>query len=214
MIDVTAFHAGLGVVPVIVIDDSAHAERLAQALTSGGLPSGEVTLRTPAALDAIREMAQVPGFVAGAGTVVHPSQVEPAMTAGAQYIVSPGFGPAVSRECAALGVLLIPGVATATEVQAARDVGCSVLKFFPAEAAGGARMVAALSAPFADTRFVPTGGIGLGNLQEYLDVPSVLAVGGTWIAPQALIRSGAFDQIAGLATEAATRAKEIRCHSI
>jgi 2-dehydro-3-deoxyphosphogluconate aldolase/(4S)-4-hydroxy-2-oxoglutarate aldolase len=210
MTDVTAFHEGLGVVPVVVIDDSANAERLAEALTSGGLPSGEITLRTPAALDAIREMARVPGFVAGAGTVVNPSQIEPAMTAGAQYMVSPGFAPAVSRECAALGVLLIPGVATATEIQAARDAGCSVLKFFPAEAAGGVGMVSALSAPFPDVSFVPTGGIGQSNMQDYLRVPSVLAVGGTWMAPQGLIRSGGFDQITQLATQATALAKEVR----
>jgi len=210
MTDVTAFHEALGVVPVIVIDDSANAERLAEALTSGGLPSAEVTLRTPAALDAIREMGRVPGFVVGAGSVIHPSQVEEAMAAGAQYMVSPGFAPGVTRECAALGVPLIPGVATATEIQAARDAGCTLLKFFPAEAAGGVGMVSALSAPFPDMSFVPTGGIGPSNMQEYLRVPSVLAVGGTWMAPQGLIRSGGFDQITQLATQATALAKEVR----
>jgi 2-dehydro-3-deoxyphosphogluconate aldolase/(4S)-4-hydroxy-2-oxoglutarate aldolase len=155
-------------------------------------------------------MAQVPGFVVGAGTVVHPSQVEEAMAAGAQYIVSPGHSPAVGRECAELGVTLIPGVATATEVQTALDAGHSILKFFPAEAAGGPEMVAALSAPFADARFIPTGGIGAGNMQQYLGVPSVLAVGGTWMAPRELIRSGEFVEIARLAADASARAKETR----
>jgi len=210
MIDVPAFHRALGVVPVIVIDDAANAERLAQALASGALPSAEVTLRTPAALEAIRDMAQVAGFVVGAGTVIHPSQVGQALTAGAQYMVSPGHSPAVGRECAELGVPLIPGVATATEVQTALDAGYSVLKFFPAGAAGGSKMVAALSAPFPDARFIPTGGISPGNLPEYLGVPAVLAVGGTWIAPQELIRTGDFDQIARLATEAAALVKESR----
>lgn len=210
MIDVFAFHQALGVVPVIVIDDAANAHRLAQTLASSGLPSSEVTLRTPAALDAIREMAQVPGFVVGAGTVVHPSQVGAAMTAGAQYMVSPGHSPAVGRECAELAVPLIPGVATATEVQTALDAGWTTLKFFPAGAAGGVAMVTALSTPFPDAWFIPTGGIGPGNMQEYLAVPSVLAVGGTWMAPQDLIRSGEFDQVGRLATEATALAKEIR----
>ncbi len=208
-----AFHQALGVLPVIVIDDQAYAHQLAEALAAGGLPSGEVTLRTAAALGAIREMAQVPGFVVGAGTVVHPSQVEQVIAAGAHYVVSPGFGPAVSRECATLGIPLIPGVATATEIQTARDAGWSVLKFFPAAAAGGAGMVAALSGPFPDVRFVPTGGIGLATMQAYLEIPSVLAVGGTWIAPRALIRSGAFDQVAQLAAGATALAKEMRCPS-
>jgi len=184
-----------GIVPVVVIDEASQASALAGALAEGGLPSAEVTLRTPQALDAIRTLAAIPGFVVGAGTVVDPVQVEQALTAGAQYAVSPGFSAAVSRECALQGLPLIPGVVTPGEIQSALEAGHRVVKFFPAGASGGAPMLAALSAPFPELLFMPTGGIDETSLPDYLKMPSVLAVGGTWIAPRTAIAAGDFDAV-------------------
>jgi len=196
VIDVLEFHATHRLVPVVVVDRAERALPLAEALSSCGLPSAEVTLRTPAALSAISAMAAHPGFVVGAGTVVRPEQVEQALSAGARYLVSPGYSAAVDRECRRLEVLLVPGVATATELQAALEAGREVVKFFPAAAAGGPAMVAALSAPFPSARFVPTGGIGIDDLTGYLRLSSVLAVGGTWLAPRDRVDAGDFEAIA------------------
>ena len=198
MTEVVDFHAAHRHEPVVVIDRADRALPLAEALSSSGLPSAEVTLRTPAALSAIAAMAAHPGFVVGAGTVTRADQVAQAVSAGACYIVSPGYSAAVDRECRMQDVLLIPGVATATEVQTAVDSGRDVVKFFPAAAAGGAAMVAALSAPFPSVRFVPTGGIGAADLGQYLRLPSVLAVGGTWLAPRDLVDAG---DVAAIARE-------------
>lgn len=196
MIDVVEFHAAHRLVPVVVVDRADRALPLAETLSASGLPSAEVTLRTPEALAAISAMATHPGFLVGAGTVVRPEQVEQAVSAGARYIVSPGYSAAVDRACRDLDVLLVPGIATATELQGALDAGRQVVKFFPAAAAGGATMVAALSAPFPAVRFVPTGGIGAADLLDYLRLPSVLAVGGTWLAPRDVIDAADFDAIA------------------
>jgi len=201
--DVLELHAGHRLVPVVVVDRVDRALPLAEALSGAGLPSAEVTLRTPAAMAVISAMAAVPGFLVGAGTVVRPEQVEQALSAGARYLVSPGYSAAVDRECRRLDVLLVPGVATATELQTALDAGREVVKFFPAGAAGGAAMVAALSAPFPSARFVPTGGIGADDLAGYLRLPSVLAVGGTWLAPRDRVEAGDFEAVAR-ATSAAT----------
>ena len=203
MNDVAEFHAAHRLVPVVVIDRAERALPLAETLSNSGLPSAEVTLRTTAALAAVSAMAAFPGFVVGAGTVVSPEQVEQAASAGARYVVSPGYSAAVDRECRNLGVLLIPGVATATELQTALDAGRDVVKFFPAAAAGGTAMVAALAAPFPSVRFVPTGGIASADLADYLRLPAVLAVGGTWLAPREVIDAGDFEAIAR-ATRAAT----------
>jgi 2-dehydro-3-deoxyphosphogluconate aldolase/(4S)-4-hydroxy-2-oxoglutarate aldolase len=202
MTDVLAFLAATGVVPVVVIDDPSKSEALAQALTEGGLPTAEITLRTPAALEAIRALADVPGFAVGAGTVVDPSQVAKALEAGATYLVSPGFSLAVSRECATLGAPLIPGVATPTELMAALDAGHQMVKFFPAGAAGGVAMLKALAAPFPSARFMPTGGISLASLADYLVVPAVAAVGGTWIASRDAIATADFAAVKSNATAA------------
>jgi 2-dehydro-3-deoxyphosphogluconate aldolase / (4S)-4-hydroxy-2-oxoglutarate aldolase len=202
MTDVLAFLAATGVVPVVVIDDPARSEALAQALIAGGLPTAEITLRTPAALEAIRALADVPGFAVGAGTIVDPSQVTKALEAGATYLVSPGFSLAVSRECATLGVPLIPGVATPTELMAALDAGHQMVKFFPAGAAGGVAMLKALAAPFPSARFMPTGGISLASLADYLVVPAVAAVGGTWIASREAIATADFATVKSNATAA------------
>lgn len=202
MTDTYEFMAASSLVPVVVIDRAADAARLGTALDDGGLPSAEITLRTPAALEAIRELAQRPGFVVGAGTVVRPSQVADAVAAGATYIVSPGFSADVARECVAQGVPLIPGAVTATEMQMALDAGIEVVKFFPAGAMGGAAVVRALSAPFPNVRFVPTGGIALATLADYLRIPSVLAVGGTWIAPRDIVADRKFEEITQRVREA------------
>jgi len=210
MTDVLAFLAATGVVPVVVIDDPSKSEALAQALIEGRLPTAEITLRTPAALETIRALAAVPGFAVGAGTVVDPSQVTKALEAGATYLVSPGFSPAVSRECATLGVPLIPGVATATEFMAALDAGHQMVKFFPAGAAGGVPMLKALAAPFPSARFMPTGGISLATLADYLAVPAVAAVGGTWIASRNAIAASDFATVKANAMAARAVVEEQR----
>lgn len=202
-----------GLVPVVVIDDVGHAAPLADALRSAGLPTVEVTLRTDAALDALRVMAEDETLVVGAGTVVRREQVHAAVAAGARYIVSPGFSAAIVEECARAGVPYIPGVATATEVQSALEHGIDVMKFFPAAAAGGPAAIRALSAPFSQVRFVPTGGITADTLPDYLAVGSVLAVGGSWMVAPDLISAGDFARIAELSREAvalAATSKEVR----
>jgi 2-dehydro-3-deoxyphosphogluconate aldolase/(4S)-4-hydroxy-2-oxoglutarate aldolase len=208
--DVVAFHAAHRVIPVVVIDREDRADPLAETLSRCGLPSAEVTLRTPAALSAISAMARHPGFVVGAGTVVCPEQVEQALTAGASYVVSPGFSAAVDRECGRLGVLYVPGIATATELQTALEAGRDVVKLFPAAALGGAAMVSALSAPFPSARFVPTGGIAAADLGSYLVLASVLAVGGSWLASRDAIEAGDLDRIARETGEATAQVERLR----
>ena len=189
-------------VPVVVIDDAAHADALAQALVDGGLPVAEVTFRTAAAADAIRAIAARGDVLVGAGTVLTPAQVDAAVAAGASYVVSPGTSRAVVERCQEHGILALPGAVTATEVQAALELGLTTVKFFPAGTSGGARAVAALAAPFGDVGFVPTGGIGPANLAEYLALPSVRAVGGSWMVPRDLIRAGDLDAVRDLTAEA------------
>ncbi|MEU8234340.1 bifunctional 4-hydroxy-2-oxoglutarate aldolase/2-dehydro-3-deoxy-phosphogluconate aldolase [Actinoplanes sp. NPDC048967] len=196
-------------VPVVVLDDPAAARPLGQALVDGGLPVAEVTLRTPEALKGIQELAGHGGLLVGAGTVLTPRQVELAVEAGARYVVSPGLSRAVVERCQALGVPVLPGAVTATEVQAAIELGLEAVKFFPAATSGGPAAVAALAAPFADMRFVPTGGIDAGNVADYLALPAVLAVGGSWMVPRAAIRAGDFARIHELTSQAvaATRGR-------
>ena len=210
MTDVLAFLAATGVVPVVVIDDPSKSEALAQALIEGGLPTAEITLRTPEALDAIKALAAVPGFAVGAGTIVEPSQVTKALQAGATYLVSPGFSVEVSRECSMLGAPLVPGVATPTELMSALDAGHELVKFFPAGAAGGVTMLKALAAPFPSVRFMPTGGITLALLAAYLALPAVAAVGGTWIASREAIAAGDFATVKANASAARTVVEEKR----
>lgn len=176
--------------PVIVIDDAQAASWLGSTLDDNGLPIAEVTLRTSAALDAIERLAEQPGLLVAAGTVVRREQVDQAAQAGASVIVSPGFDAEVVRRCLNRGVLPIPGVATATEVQAALGMGAKLLKFFPAGPLGGPTMLRALAAPFPRARFVPTGGIGAGDLPTYLQLPCVAAVGGSFMVPSAALRAG------------------------
>lgn len=182
-------------VPVVVLDDAARADALAAALVAGGLPVAEVTFRTAAAAAAIRAMADRGDVLVGAGTVLTPAQVDRAVAAGATYVVSPGLSRAVVERCQEHDVLALPGAVTATEVQAALELGLDAVKFFPAGAAGGAPAIRALSAPFPDMRFVPTGGVGPANLADYLAVDAVAAVGGSWMAPRDLIAAGSFTEI-------------------
>ncbi len=195
-------------VPVVVLDDAVHAGPLAQALVDGGLPVAEVTLRTDAARESIAIMAVRGDTLVGAGTVLTPGQVDLAVDAGARFVVSPGLSRAVVDRCRERGVAVLPGVVTATEIQAALEMGLTTLKFFPARASGGAEAVKALSAPFRDVRFVPTGGIDASDCAGYLRLPSVLAVGGSWMVPRKAIADGDFDRIreltlASVATAAA-----------
>ncbi|WP_315093663.1 bifunctional 4-hydroxy-2-oxoglutarate aldolase/2-dehydro-3-deoxy-phosphogluconate aldolase [uncultured Cellulomonas sp.] len=202
MSDILQRLAAHRLVPVVVIDDAAHADALAQALVDGGLPVAEVTFRTPAAADAIRAIAARGDVLVGAGTVLTAQQVDAAVAAGASYVVSPGTSRAVVERCQEHGILALPGAVTATEVQAALELGLTTVKFFPAGTSGGAKAVAALAAPFGDVGFVPTGGIGPGNLSEYLALPCVRAVGGSWMVPRDLVRAGDLDAVRDLTAEA------------
>jgi len=176
------------ILPVVVLEDAAGAEPLAAALREGGLSAIEVTFRTEAAAAAIAGISKYDSsMLVGAGTVLTGEQADRAVEAGARFVVTPGFGPAVVNRCRELGVPVFPGVATATEIQMALDAGLSTVKFFPAEQLGGVAMLKALSAPFRSVRFIPTGGVNAGNVASYLALPSVIAVGGTWmVAPDLL----------------------------
>jgi 2-dehydro-3-deoxyphosphogluconate aldolase/(4S)-4-hydroxy-2-oxoglutarate aldolase len=201
----------LGVIPVVKIDRASQAPQLAEALLAGGLPCAEVTFRTDAAEDALRLISTgYPEVVLGAGTVLTSDQAQRAVGAGARYIVSPGFDPKVVAWCLAEDVLVMPGVATPTEIQMALDLGLSLLKFFPAEALGGIPMLEALSAPFGDVRFVPTGGVTSSNLAGYLRLPMVHAVGGSWLVAAKLLAAGDFETISRLASEAAGIVASVR----
>lgn len=190
------------IVPVVVVEDAGVAEPLADALIAGGLPVAEVTLRTAAGVAAIRTMAARGDLVVGAGTVTSPAQVEAAVDAGARFIVSPGTSAGVVAKAQELGVDVLPGVATATELQAAGELGVTTVKFFPASQAGGVAMIKALSAPFRQARFVPTGGVTAANAAEYLAIPSVVAVGGSWMVPASSLVAGDFEAIRKLTAQA------------
>jgi 2-dehydro-3-deoxyphosphogluconate aldolase / (4S)-4-hydroxy-2-oxoglutarate aldolase len=200
--------ASLRIVPVIVIDDLAAARPLADALAAGGLRCAEVTLRTPAALAAVTSFAANAGLLVGAGTVLDPEQASAAVEAGARFVVSPGFDAEVVQCCQQLGVPALPGAATPTDIQQARRAGLATVKFFPAETLGGITALEAIAAPFPGMTFVPTGGIGPGNVEAYLRHPAVLAVGGSWMAPRRLIAAGAWHEITRLAAEAARLAAQ------
>ena len=199
-------------VPVITLDEARHARPLLAALTAGGLPCAEVTFRTPAAADGLRAMAAAAAAsggeaLIGAGSVLRPEQVDQALEAGARFIVTPGLSPAVLRACADQAVPVIPGVATATEICTALDLGITTVKLFPAEPLGGVDLISALRGPFPDVRFVPTGGIGAEQLPAYLACPAVAAVGGSWMASRNLIRQERFDEIAALTAGAVDLAR-------
>lgn len=190
------------IMPVLVVDDVADAQPLARALVAGGLPALEVTLRTPAALDVIREMAKVPGGVVGAGTLVTPADAEAAKEAGAQFGVSPGATDALLDACEAIGLPILPGAATASEAMRLLERGYGMLKFFPAEASGGAPALKSIGAPLPQISFCPTGGVSPANANSYLSLPNVVCAGGSWVAPKDLVKAGNWDAIEALAREA------------
>ncbi|TRL39025.1 2-dehydro-3-deoxy-phosphogluconate aldolase [Rhizobium straminoryzae] len=192
------------VVPVLIVEDVASAVPLARALVAGGLKAIEITLRTPAALDAVKAVAaEVEGAHVGAGTILNARDFEAAVKAGSTFIVSPGVAPGVLAAARDSAVPLLPGAATASEVMTLREAGYDVLKFFPAEQAGGAAYLKALSSPLAGTVFCPTGGISLKNANDYLSLPNVVCVGGSWVAPKELVAAGDWAGITKLASEAA-----------
>ncbi|NEX47195.1 bifunctional 4-hydroxy-2-oxoglutarate aldolase/2-dehydro-3-deoxy-phosphogluconate aldolase [Pseudotabrizicola algicola] len=190
------------VVPVLVIDDLAHAAPLAQALVKGGLPALEVTLRTPCALDAIRAMAEVAGGVVGAGTLLTRADVKAAKEAGATFGVSPGATDALLDACAEFELPLLPGAVTASEVMRLLERGYTVQKFFPAEQSGGAAFLKSIGSPIPQVRFCPTGGISLRNAADYLSLKNILCVGGSWVAPKEAMAAGNWEAITTLAAEA------------
>ncbi|GAA2661038.1 bifunctional 4-hydroxy-2-oxoglutarate aldolase/2-dehydro-3-deoxy-phosphogluconate aldolase [Streptomyces vastus] len=192
------------VIPVVVVSDAADAVPLARALAAGGLPAIEVTLRTPAALDAIRAIAaEVPDAVVGAGTVLTPEQVKDSVAAGARFLVSPGWTEVLLEAMRGSGVPFLPGVSTTSEVVALLERGVREMKFFPAQAAGGTAYLKSLAGPLPQARFCPTGGIGLGSAPDYLALPNVGCVGGTWMLPEDAIATKDWAQVETLAREAA-----------
>jgi 2-dehydro-3-deoxyphosphogluconate aldolase/(4S)-4-hydroxy-2-oxoglutarate aldolase len=207
-VDVIQSLARFRVIPVIVIDQPDHAVPLARALAEGGLPVAEVTFRTGTAAEALRRIAaECPDVLLGAGTVLDPDQAAWARAAGASFVVAPGLNPRVVDYCTVHGIPVIPGVATPTEIEAARERGLHVLKFFPAEAMGGQAYLKAVSAPYRDVQFIPTGGISAANLEGYLSMKNVLACGGSWMAPPEWIRDGEFDRIRDEAAKASAIAR-------
>lgn len=184
------------VVPVITMEDANDAQKLAAALEEGGMPVAEITFRTGAAAETISIMTKAfPNMLIGAGTVLSTRNAEDAIKAGARFIVSPGLNPEVVRYCIERNVPVIPGAVTATEIETAMSMGLRYLKFFPAEAMGGVRTIKALCAPYPEVEFMPTGGINMDNMAEYLMCSKVFAVGGSWIAPKELIADAKFEQI-------------------
>jgi 2-dehydro-3-deoxyphosphogluconate aldolase/(4S)-4-hydroxy-2-oxoglutarate aldolase len=200
-----------GLVPVIAIEDADNAAPLARALADGGLPIAEITFRTAAAEEAIRRISgEVGEVLLGAGTVLTVSQVQSAVAAGASFVVSPGFNPTVVDYCVRNGVPILPGVNNPSGVEAALERGLDRLKFFPAEASGGLPMLKAMSAPYAGVKFVPTGGIKLANLADYVAAPMVFAVGGSWVAPRELIAKKDFAEIRNRVREAVAIIRKVR----
>ena len=211
MTDVLQKFHELGVVPVVVLDDAKDAEALGKALCDGGLPVAEVTFRTAAAEESIRIMAsKFPDMLVGAGTVLTVDQANRAVAAGAKFIVSPGFNAKVVKYCVDNGIPVTPGIQTPTEIEMALEFGLKVVKFFPAEAAGGLKMIKALAGPYVNTYFMPTGGISLKNAPDYLSYEKIWAVGGSWIAKKDDISAGNFEKIKLNAEEAVALVKAIR----
>ena len=200
-----------GIIPVVVIENTADAVPLGKALVRGGLPCAEVTFRTAAAADAIRILKkEVPELLVGAGTVLTKEQAAQAEEAGVSFIVSPGLNPNIVRYVQEKGIPMMPGVCTPSEIETAMELGIKEMKFFPAEAAGGLKMIKALCGPYRDVLFMPTGGITAKNAGDYLKYETILCCGGTWMVSPALIRDGKFEEIERLTAEAAEIVKEVR----
>lgn len=203
--------AQYGVIPVVVLHDAKDAAPLAHALCEGGLPCAEVTFRTSAAEESIRIMAEkYPQMLVGAGTVLTIDQVDRAVSAGAKFIVSPGFDPEVVDYCISRNIPIFPGCITPSEVAQAVKRGLNTVKFFPAEQAGGVAMIKAMAAPYTKVKFMPTGGINAGNLKEYLSCDKIFACGGSWMVKGDMVRAGEFDKIKAMTKEAVDLVAEIR----
>ena len=201
----------IGIVPVVVLDDVKDAKPLAQALCDGGLPCAEVTFRTPAAEESTRIMSEeFPRMLVGAGTVLTTEQVDRAVAAGAKFIVSPGINPRIVKYCVEKGIPITPGCSSASDLEVALENGLEVVKFFPAEPAGGLNMIKALAAPYVGVKFMPTGGINATNVREYLAYDRILACGGSWMVKNDLIKAGDYAKITELVKEAVEIVKESR----
>ena len=199
------------VVPVVVLNDADDAVPLADALIKGGLPCAEVTFRTDAAEESIRRICEsFPDMLVGAGTVLTTEQVERAYKAGAKFIVSPGFDPEIIDCCISIGLTVLPGCITPSEIAQAVKRGLKVVKFFPAEQSGGVAMIKAMAAPYSMVKFMPTGGISTKNLADYLSCDKILCCGGSWMVKEDLIKSGSFDKITDMTKEATALARSIR----
>ena len=199
MRDIESIMRTAPVIPVLVVDDVTHARTMAEALVAGGLKVLEVTLRTPVALDVIRRMKLVPGAVVGAGTVTNKDELEAAVKAGAEFIVSPGLTEPLVKAAQRMGVPILPGIATAGEIMRGMDLGLAHFKFFPAETSGGIPALKALTGPFGKAKFCPTGGITSASAPDWLAIPQVLCVGGSWVAP----KGASAEEITLLARDAA-----------
>lgn len=201
----------LSIVPVVVLNDRKDAKALAKALIDGGLPCAEVTFRTAAAKESIRLMKEAyPEMLVGAGTVLSTEMVDEALDAGAEFIVTPGFNEDVVKYCMEKNVPITPGCMDTYAIEKAISMGLSVIKFFPAEAAGGTKMIKALSGPYRNLQFLPTGGVNEMNLTDYLKLPQVIACGGSWMVPSKLIDAGEFDEIITIVKSAVEIVKEVR----
>jgi 2-dehydro-3-deoxyphosphogluconate aldolase/(4S)-4-hydroxy-2-oxoglutarate aldolase len=200
----------LKIIPVIALEDAGDAMALGEALIEGGLPVAEVTFRTEAASQSIRTMARLPDLLIGAGTVLNVDTVKLAVDSGAEFIVSPGFNPKVVSYCVDRQIPITPGTSNPTDIEMALDHRLSVVKFFPAEAMGGLKTLKAIAAPYGMMRFIPTGGITLTNLAEYLQFPKVLACGGSWMVTKELLAGKEFKQIAQITREAVELAEQTR----
>ena len=201
----------IGIVPVIALDRVEDAEPLADALIKGGLPCAEVTFRTAAAEESIRIMSEkFPQMLVGAGTVLTTEQVDRAVAAGAKFIVSPGLNPRIVKYCVDKGIPVTPGCSNASDIEQALEFGLDVVKFFPAEPAGGLNMIKALAAPYVGVKFMPTGGINAKNVKDYLAYNRILACGGSWMVKGDLVKAGDFEKIKELTKEAVEIVKESR----
>ena len=200
-----------GIIPVVVLDDAKDAEPLAKALCDGGLPCAEVTFRTEAAEECIRIMSEkFPEMFVGAGTILTTGQVDRAVAAGAKFIVSPGLNPRIVKYCVEKGIVITPGCANASDMEQTLENGLEVVKFFPAEPAGGLNMIKALAAPYVGLKFMPTGGISPKNVRDYLAYNRIIACGGSWMVKNDLVKAGDFAAITELAKECVQIVKESR----
>jgi 2-dehydro-3-deoxyphosphogluconate aldolase/(4S)-4-hydroxy-2-oxoglutarate aldolase len=210
MSDVTKQIEDLKVVPVVAIDSVDDAERLADALTAGGIPCAEITLRTEAGMASIEALSKRSDFLVGAGTVNNAEQAAKVMDAGAKFIVAPGFNPRTVKWCVDNNAPIFPGTSSPTDLEQALEFGLDVVKFFPAEAMGGVKTLKAFHGPYRSIRFMPTGGVSMANLLDYLSLPYVIGCGGSWMAKGDLMAAGRFDEITRLAAETVAVVKDFK----